>query len=95
MYFLIQKVINIPSFEKRNENFNRNDFEEELSLYFRQLKFYMKKKNINYFCNSGPVYYKCYIIGCNRAYRNKRDLTVHIRKHVIKYKLFVVLPEAL
>jgi hypothetical protein len=82
MYFLIQKIIKIPSLEKGYEDISHHNFIQDVSFYFSQLKFYMMKKSINYFCNSGPVYYKCYFTGCSHAYRNKRDITVHLRKHV-------------
>jgi hypothetical protein len=82
MYFQIQKVIKIPSLEKKHENLNFNFFNEELSTYFRQLKLCMIKRNISYFFNNGHVYYKCYLAGCDKAYKNKKDLTVHLRKHV-------------
>jgi hypothetical protein len=83
MYFLIQKVLKVPSLEKVNEHKNQQDFKEELLTYYNQLKICMKKRNIKYFTNSGPVYYKCYITGCNKIFRFKRDLAVHLRNHVL------------
>jgi hypothetical protein len=82
MYFHIQKVIKVPSLEKGQKEMTFKDFNEELFTYFKNLKYCMAKKNINYFSQYGPVFYKCYLTGCNKAYRNKRDLTVHLRRHV-------------
>jgi hypothetical protein len=78
--FNIQKIIKVSSIEKEKEKIDDKCFNQDLSQYLSHIKLSLMKKYET--LKNRNLLFQCYIKNCTRAYDSKRELIVHLKKHV-------------